>query len=363
MIRWRVPECRTRVPRALVSELLIEAQRCAMKFTALLLSVTFSMASAEAQTYQRQATITGTSNDASGKCTIEVVVDGTVEVQLRGTSGVLQNLAGQPPQWRRFDCSAPMPANPANFRFSGVDGRGKQTLVSDPSQNGLAVIRIEDTAGGAQGYTFNVEWQGGVNNDILRPLGPDANRGGNTQITSAEGVEACQQEISRQASQRFGTNDIYFRRTQIDNNKGAQDRVRGTIDVQRGGANSERYRFDCGINLRNGRIQSAQIDANPAPANTRDYGYSNNSRYANSTQRAMQACEAAVNGRLNEQGYQRAGVASIDFDESNSSGNRIFGSARVNDRGGRGQTLDFSCTVDMNTGNVQSADVIPRRTN
>jgi hypothetical protein len=254
-----------------------------------------------------------------------------------------------------------MPTNPSNFKFSGVDGRGTQTLIGDPARSGVAVIRIDDPAGGAQGYTFDVEWQGGTTNDVLRPLGSP--RSGDAQITSAEGVEACQQDISRQASQRFGTNDIYFRRTQIDNNKGGQDRVRGTIDVKRGGNNSERYRFDCAINLRNGRIRSAQIDANQATANTRDYGSSNANNNMNASNRAMQSCETAVNGRLSEQGYQRAGIASIDFDERNSTGNRIYGSSRVNDRGGRSQTVDFTCTVDMNTGNVQSADVVPRRTN
>ena len=54
-----------------------------------------------------------------------------------------------------------MPANPADFRFEGVDGRGKQELVRDPRNGGAAVIRIEDPDGGSAAYTFRVMWAGG----------------------------------------------------------------------------------------------------------------------------------------------------------------------------------------------------------
>jgi hypothetical protein len=112
------------------------------------------------QSFERRATMRGGSPDR-GKCTIEVVVDGAAEVEVRGDSAVLRNLAGQPPQWRRFECTGPMPANPANFRFSGVDGRGRQTLVRDPRNGGGAVIRIEDPDNGSEGYTFDLTWSGG----------------------------------------------------------------------------------------------------------------------------------------------------------------------------------------------------------
>jgi hypothetical protein len=54
-----------------------------------------------------------------------------------------------------------MPANPAGFRFAGVDGRGRQTLVRAPQGGGPAVVRIEDPQGGAEGYTFDLMWQTG----------------------------------------------------------------------------------------------------------------------------------------------------------------------------------------------------------
>lgn len=111
------------------------------------------------QNFERRATIRGGSPDR-GKCTIEVVVDGAAEVEVRGDSAVLRNLKGAPPQWRRFECTGPLPANPGNFRFSGVDGRGRQTLVRDPRNGGPAVVRIEDPDNGSEGYTFDLTWSG-----------------------------------------------------------------------------------------------------------------------------------------------------------------------------------------------------------
>jgi len=113
------------------------------------------------QNYERRATIRGGSPDR-GKCTIEVVVDGAVEVEVRGDNAVMRNLSGRPPQWRRFECTGPLPANPANFRFTGVDGRGRQTLVRDPHNGGVAVVRIEDPENGSEGYTFDLTWSGGA---------------------------------------------------------------------------------------------------------------------------------------------------------------------------------------------------------
>src|SRR5947209_14408596 len=79
-----------------------------------------------AQTSSRQASMRGGGNPNEGKCTVEVVVDGAAQVEIRGTSAQLINLKGQPAQWRRFECTSPMPTNPAGVRFSGVDGRGRQ---------------------------------------------------------------------------------------------------------------------------------------------------------------------------------------------------------------------------------------------
>ncbi|MEJ7609496.1 MAG: hypothetical protein WKF37_25290, partial [Bryobacteraceae bacterium] len=94
-----------------------------------------------------------------GKCTIEVEVDGTAEVEVSGDMGLLRTLEGQASTWRRFECSAPLPRNANDFRFKGIDGRGRVELVQDPTGNrGRAVVRIEDSKGGREGYTFDLLW-------------------------------------------------------------------------------------------------------------------------------------------------------------------------------------------------------------
>src|ERR1700722_9697519 len=130
--------------------------------TRYLLTITgLAVLSAPAQTLERRADITGNGDRERGKCTIEVVVDGVAEVEIRGDRALIRNLAGQTPQWRRFVCNAPMPPNPSGFRFAGVDGRGRQTLVRAPEGGRPAIVRIEDPPGGSEGYTFDFFWQTG----------------------------------------------------------------------------------------------------------------------------------------------------------------------------------------------------------
>src|SRR5690349_18490925 len=120
--------------------------------------ITLGALAASGQTIPRTASIRGGGSSDRGKCTIEVVVDGAAEVEIRGNNANLRNLAGRPPQWRRFECNGVMPVNPANFRFAGVDGRGRQDLIRDPRNGGVAVVRIEDPDNGSEGYTFDVTW-------------------------------------------------------------------------------------------------------------------------------------------------------------------------------------------------------------
>jgi hypothetical protein len=124
--------------------------------------VSFLMASAgtvvlSAQTIPRRADIRGGAGNR-GKCTIEVVVDGVAEVEIRGDNAILRNLGGRPPEWRRFVCDSVMPPNPVDFHFAGVDGRGRQELAREPREGGPAVVRIEDKQGGSEGYTFDITW-------------------------------------------------------------------------------------------------------------------------------------------------------------------------------------------------------------
>src|SRR3982751_754947 len=108
---------------------------------------------------QRRATTIAGGNGDVGRCYAEVRVDGAAEVEIRGDTATLRDLSGQQPQWQRFDCTGPMPAN-ANLRLT-ANGRGRTDLVGTPRNGGPAVVRIQDPEGGAQVYQFELSWNGG----------------------------------------------------------------------------------------------------------------------------------------------------------------------------------------------------------
>lgn len=256
-----------------------------------------------AQNSQRQATMVGGGGPDRGKCTVEVVVDGVAQVEIRGANATLHTLSGQPAQWRRFECTGALPVSPGNFRFSGVDGRGRQELVRDPRNGGSAVVQIEDKDGGSEGYTFDINWDSrGSNTGGNSPNyqdrdqrgpgnqqsydGPDRNRYPNQDQNRSnyrdseyyrryghgfgvdEAVRVCEQTVLTQATQRFRSNDIHFHRTAIDDNPGRQDFVTGTLDIHRGN-HEERYGFSCSVNFDSGRVRSADLDSRPLPDDPR----------------------------------------------------------------------------------------------
>jgi len=196
-----------------------------------------------------------------------------------------------------------MPVDPPNFRFSGVDGRGRQELVRDPRNGGAVVVQIEDKDGGAEGYTFDLHWDArgpnaGGNQPNYQERGNPPNNyqdqqqrgpgnppayGGqyrpnyresdyyrryNHSFGVDEAIRVCQQAVLTEAARRFHSNDIHFHRTAIDDNPGRNDWVIGTLDVHRG-PREERYGFSCSVDFDNGRVRSAVLDPRPLPDDPR----------------------------------------------------------------------------------------------
>ena len=315
------------------------------------------------QVFEKKATVLGPVAGGHGKCTVEVVVDGTTDVEIRGDQAVLRNVSGQPPQWRRFDCTGPLPTNPVDFRFSGVDGRGSQQLIRDPRSDGVAVVRITDRQGGPEGYTFDITWSGGSNERIYSNSNervysspnrndPYYDRGGDRVgpggpgrlISTDEAIRICEDAVRQEAAQRFRMRDIEFRREAAEDNRGPRDIVAGTF-VSRFGQRGF-HRFSCTMNLNTGRIQAVQIDDQQIGAlATPLYG---GMSYATPN---MRSCERAVQGRVRRDGYQRAVIGRMDSD----SPNRIVGTVTA-DRGNASDMFDFACFVNPN-GTVRSVQV------
>lgn len=124
-----------------------------------------------AQDLERRAEMRPGGPPGEGRCTIEVVVDGVAEVEVRWDKAVMRDLGGARPQWRRFECTAPLPPDAGDFRFRALGGRGKQQLLRDPRNGGAAVVRIEDPQSEAGGYTFELAWHGPGKAAGTRPRG------------------------------------------------------------------------------------------------------------------------------------------------------------------------------------------------
>lgn len=251
-------------------------------------AVAFTALAATGNAQSRRATITGGGDQNRGKCTIEVVVDITAEVEVRGDTANLRTVAGQPAQWRRFQCNAVMPPNPANFRFSGIDGRGRQQLIRPAGNGTAALIRLDDPQGGSEGYTFDIEWNNGGYAPAPPPISrqddrrPDDRRDGDRRdgdrrddrdrprFTAEQAVRVCQDAVANQARDRFRDANVNFRRIAMDDNPGRNDFVIGTLEVMRRRGPGDLYRFSCSVNFDTGVVRTASIDRDRVRDRDRD---------------------------------------------------------------------------------------------
>ncbi len=301
------------------------------------------VAPGSAQTAERRATFSGGGGD-TGKCTIEVYVDDSAEVEISGDRGRLRTLSGHPAQWRRFVCSGPMPASPGDFRFSGIDGRGRQELIQDPGRGrGVAVVRIQDPKGGAEGYTFDLEWRGGdfASNRTGQPSGV-----GDRRLPSNDAVRACQDAVRERAGQQHGLREINFRRLNAQDNRGRNDTIMGSFDARRGNDRNT-YGFSCAIDLANGRVRGVDI--------SEGRGVTTAGRYAGEDNATL-TCRRAAEQRIQRDGYRNVQFGSLSAD--NRRDDRIDGTARAQ-RGNDGRAYDFEvrCSVNPDNGSVRSVQV------
>jgi hypothetical protein len=326
---------------------------------------------------------------------VEVVVDGAAQVEIRSDTATLRNLKGNAPQWRRFECTAPMPASPAGFQFRGIDGRGRQQLMQAPQNNGPAIVQIDDPDSGSEGYTFEVTWsaQGAVaqmprggNQQYPQQGGqgypqngqgypnqngqgypnqarnyPDQNyppgngigrddRGGSNRFATDDAVRACQGYVRQQAARRYGAPDIMFRRTRMDDQPGRNDWVTGFFEARGNGGRLRYFQFSCSVNFDNGAVRTADIRP-MAPGQTPFAG--------EQAGRAIQNCEVSVEQRMTRDGYQRIDFGSVNVDDRPGRNDWVVGAASAMERG-RPMWFDFSCSVDLQDGDVRSVDVNPR---
>jgi hypothetical protein len=208
---------------------------------------------------ERRANLATNGITNQGKCTIEIVVDGVADVEIRGDSASLRNISGRPPQWRRFVCSGRMPVNPADFRVTGVDGRGRIELIRDPRNGGAAVVRVEDRQGGAEGYTFDLTWsdRGGSYSGgpgSFRPYDRNGQYGDRGAWTSEQAINGCQRAVEDRVRRDGYGSRVRFDAIRVDDRPGRADWVVGSVRTGR-----DSFNFSCSVNLNNGTVRSVDL--------------------------------------------------------------------------------------------------------
>lgn len=144
-------------------------------------------------------------NRTDGRCRIRVRIDDDSDVELRGEQIRIRVLRGGPGRDEGSECNAPLPTagNFRNFRFRGVDGRGNPRLVQEPGSRNFytAVVNIQDSKGGDEGYTFDLMWEsdgsysGGYSQD--RPSNrPWPANGGGSGIFPGQPIELSDMNLS-----------------------------------------------------------------------------------------------------------------------------------------------------------------------
>lgn len=201
---------------------------------------------AQQVTDSRSASIRG--GGGQGKCTVEVEVDGNAEVEIRGTEGRIRTLSGGAANFRRFECNQAMPLNPANFRFQGIDGRGRQTLVGNPSGGRQAVIRLEDAKGGREGYTFDVFWSAGQGG------GEFSGDGSNNGYSGRNWQNDWEDQINFRGRGNGSFRGPQGRRYNLNDCVASIDRTRGDVTLYFDTKNNHDLRF-------NGRIERVERGA------------------------------------------------------------------------------------------------------
>ena len=317
-----------------------------------------------------RARLSGSRGD-SGKCTIEVRVDIAAEVDIYGDSARLRTLGGQPSSWTRMECTDGLPTDMADFRFRGRDGRGSQTLIQDPRNNrGMAVVRIEDPKGGAEGYTFDIEWSGargpaptgGFPSDVLpgvsRPdsgLGRNGNaRGrGNNRVSFEQAIEACRNEVLVRGPRDYNMRAVQVTGADLDRGQGRREWVTGTFTSRTGAMlRGGQYRFNCLVDYNTGAVRTFEIVRPDGSGLQPGNAYANQPRYDRNA--VLRACQDAAVARAGRDGYRNVNFTSTDIDtRRNDTVTGVFSASR----GPVGDTFDFTCTMDFNNANVRNVDL------
>jgi hypothetical protein len=119
-------------------------------------------AQAFAQPTLEQATLAADPGAPGGKCAIEIILNGSAEIDLLGPTGNLRSLTGKPLGWRRFECTSVLPPNPDGFQIHLTSGRGRLELLRHPliDGGGPASFRVKSSQPFPEVFVVEIFWTG-----------------------------------------------------------------------------------------------------------------------------------------------------------------------------------------------------------
>ncbi len=233
------------------------------------------------QQREMRATLGGAPANGPGKCTLEVLVDQRAEVEIQEDSALLRRLAGERPQWKRYDCTSLMPLQPTGFKLMKINGRGRVKLTLDPTHGGPAVIEIDDNLPGVGDYIFEISWTAPKADKPLTGYAPDLNKeleadrkkppevvepkpkteqGFVRPFISEEAVRACEDASIDRAVERFHAQVVAIRKSAVDTTPGREEWVVGNLETRRG-KQWDVYHFSCSVDFRERKMRSVDLEA------------------------------------------------------------------------------------------------------
>jgi hypothetical protein len=196
-----------------------------------------------------------------GECVIRLVVDGEVQVNVRGDDVYVRTISGREARDNGSVCTAPMPRNGGAISFEKREGRGEVQLLSQPSdRDDAVVVRINDPKAGDAPYSFRIAWQ---ENGGYRPGGGwTGGIGSGYRPVPAEvedhAIDACQDAASAKIADQYRYRNLRFRDTRLGDRSGDDGVVSGEATGTRG-LSSAAFRFSCRVDLDDGDVRSVDV--------------------------------------------------------------------------------------------------------
>lgn len=180
-------------------------------------------------------------------------------------------------------------------------------------------------------------------------------------IAAEDALKMCREQIRQGASARFGSTNIVFRNTNLNESEDAADRISGTL-LATGNGSSGIHKFDCSVDVDTANLRWARIDSRNAaasatptlPATGATAAPAGGAGYTDGE--LMDMCRTAVRNKVYDHGYLRTKFSTISAEKKEGPTYLVSGRA-TGESGGHEAFYEFSCRVNRATGAIESVEL------